>query len=242
MIVGLFLVLLIVFAGSALAAETGDVQTGQQECTFEAQITKTVSLKYLLFLPEGYDGEKKWPLIMFLHGAGERGDDLNQVKVHGIPKIVEQKEDFPFIAVSPQCPRDSWWTSEDDALKALLDEIVGKYAVDPDRVYLTGLSMGGFGTWGSIVAKPGLFAAVAPICGGGDPMMLEAVKDMPIWVFHGAKDEVVPIIRSEELVNKLKELGSRVKFTVYPEAGHDSWTETYSNPKLYEWFLSHQKK
>ena len=242
MIVGLLLVFLIVFAGSVLAAETGDGKTGQQECTFEAQITKTVSLKYLLFLPEGYDGQEKWPLIMFLHGAGERGDDLKQVKVHGIPKIVEQKRDFPFIAVSPQCPRESWWPAENDALKALLDEIVAKYSVDADRVYLTGISMGGYGTWSLATVYPNKFAAIAPICGGGDPSKACVLKDIPVWVFHGAKDETVKLKASEDMVKALKDCEGNVQFTVYPEAGHDSWTETYNNPELYEWFLKHKRK
>jgi predicted peptidase len=220
-----------------LATLSASAMAGQKEEHFEKEIT--VKLRYLLFLPEGYaDDDKKWPLMLFLHGSGESGDDLEKVKKHGPPKIVEGKTDFPFIVVSPQSRRRGW---NPDALKVLLDEIVDRYPVDRDRVYLTGLSMGGYGTWSLAAAYPGYFAAIAPICGGGDPNDADKLNDLPIWVFHGAKDEAVPLRRSEEMVDALKEAGADVKFTVYPEAGHDSWTETYNNPELYQWFLSHNR-
>jgi len=209
----------------------------------QAQQTEQVSklgVKYLEYFPEINEGDENLPLLIFLHGMGERGDDLTKLKLHGPPSFLDEKKDFPFITISPQCPDTIYWNEE--ILLPFYEEIIAKYLIDKKRIYLTGLSMGGFGTWESIVAKPDLFAAAAPICGGGDPSKLEAVKSMPIWVFHGAKDQVVPLLRSEEMVNKLKEVGSKVKFTIYPEATHDSWTETYSNPKLYEWLLSHQKK
>lgn len=192
-------------------------------------------VKFLEYIPELHDGEKM-PLLIFLHGMGERGNDLSKLKVHGPPSFLGNRKDFPFITISPQCPDTVYWNT--DILLPFYDEILDRYPVDKKRVYITGLSMGGYGTWGSVIARPDLFAAAAPICGGGDPSKLEAAKDIPIWVFHGAKDRVVPIVRSEEMVNRLKELGSNVKFTVYPDANHDSWTETYANPKLYEWFLS----
>jgi len=209
----------------------------------QAQQTEQVSklgVKYLEYFPEINEGDENLPLLIFLHGMGERGDDLTKLKLHGPPSFLDEKKDFPFITISPQCPDTIYWNEE--ILLPFYEEIIAKYLIDKKRIYLTGLSMGGFGTWESIVAKPDLFAAAAPICGGGDPSKLKAVKSMPIWVFHGAKDQVVPLLRSEEMVNKLKELGSKVKFTIYPEATHDSWTKTYANPKLYEWLLSHQKK
>jgi predicted peptidase len=129
-----------------------------------------------------------------------------------------------------------------DALNALLDEVVAQYKVDKKRIYLTGLSMGGYGTWALAGTSPERFAAIVPICGGGDPADARRLKDIPTWVFHGAKDSVVPLSRSEEMVKALKEAGSDVKFTIYPEAEHDSWTETYNNPKLYEWLLQHKRK
>ena len=217
----------------------------EYRCMFEREIeiVKTVRLRYLLFLPDEYsrDPKRKWPLILFLHGAGERGDDLDLLKRHGIPKITERWRDFPFIAVSPQCPRYSWWTAEIESLNALLDHIVESYSVDVSRVYLTGLSMGGFGTWRLAASYPERFAAIAPICGGGDPEWAPRLKDIPVWVFHGAKDEIVPLSESEKMVEALKACGGNVRFTVYPDAGHDSWTQTYENPELYEWFLQHSK-
>ena len=212
---------------------------GKMQAQQSEQITK-LGVKYLEYFPEINEGDENLPLLIFLHGMGERGDDLSKLKLHGPPSFLDQKKDFPFITISPQCPDTIYWNEE--FLLPFYEEIIAKYPIDKKRIYLTGLSMGGFGTWGSIIAKPDLFAAAAPICGGGDPSKLEAVKSLPIWVFHGAKDQVVPLLRSEEMVNKLKELGSKVKFTIYPKATHDSWTETYANPKLYEWLLSHQKK
>ena len=232
--------LLMVLAGSISAS--GE-ENPQQECTFEAQITKTVKLNYLLFLPKDYGEypQQKWPLILFLHGAGERGNDLNLIKAHGIPKIVEQRENFPFIAVSPQCPKHSWWPVEVEALNALLDDVIERYAVDTKRIYLTGLSMGGYGTWALATAYPERFAAIAPICGGGDPDEACALKDIPVWVFHGAKDAVVSVEESKKMVKALEDCGGDVRFTIYPEADHDSWTETYDNPELYVWFLRHSR-
>ncbi len=211
----------------------------QKPLVFEKKVgDRDVRYNYLLYLPKGYEekGAKKWPLVVFLHGMGERGDDVNKVRIHGIPKVVVKK-DFPFVAVSPQCPLSTDWRKEAENLDAFLDEVLEKCAVDPDRVYLTGLSMGGYGTWTWSCARPGRFAALVPICGGGDPSKAAAIKDIPIWVFHGAKDRVVPLRKSEEMVEALKAAGGEPKFTVYPDAGHDSWTATYDNPELYEWLL-----
>jgi predicted peptidase len=226
-----------------MAAERKAGNGGQSEQVFQKEITKTVSLRYLLYLPKGYGEQKdqKWPLILLLHGAGERGNDLALVKKHGPPKLVEQGKEFPFIIVSPQCPAGMWWTEMLDSLVALLDDVQSKYAVDPDRVYMTGLSMGGFGTWALGCRHPERFAAIAPICGGGDWFLAERLKNVPVWVFHGGRDPVVPLRESTEMVDALKKAGGDVQLTVYPEAQHDSWTETYNNPKLYEWFLSHRK-
>ena len=231
----LLLVTLTVFALTwPMAAQT------QQEKSFEKEITIKAKLGYWLFLPADYEKSgKNWPLLLFLHGAGESGSDLAKVKSHGPPKIVESKPEFPFILVSPQCPGRGWNV---DMLNALLDEIVAKYRVDQDRVYLTGLSMGGFGTWTLAALHPERFAAIAPICGGGNPADAKKLKDLPIWVFHGGKDTTVPTKRSEEMVEALKAAGGNPKFTVYPEAGHDSWTETYNDPELYRWLLEQKRK
>ena len=225
--------------GTARAAEA---KPGEQQAEkLKKQVVREVTLDYLLFLPQDYgkEADKKWPLILFLHGAGERGSDVNKVKVHGPPKVEEQTKDFPFVVVSPQCPEGRWWEPEEVA--ALLDEVQSKHKVDPDRVYLTGLSMGGFGTWETATQYPDRFAAIAPICGGGRPYSARRIRNLPAWVFHGEKDEVVPIKRSEEMVEALKQAGGDVKFTRYPEAGHDSWTATYDNPELYDWFMKHKR-
>jgi predicted peptidase len=221
----------------------------QQERSFETQIVKTLCLNYLLHLPRDYgaDPEERWPTILFLHGAGERGEDLKLVKKHGIPKIVEGQKDFPFIALSPQCPADSAWWAQVDALDALLEETVSTYAVDRDRLYLTGLSLGGYGAWHLATVYPDRFAAVAPICGGGVwffgfPEKVCRLRDVPVWAFHGAKDQAVPLEESEKMVDALRDCGGDVRFTVYPEADHDSWTETYENPELYTWFLEHRRR
>jgi predicted peptidase len=179
--------------------------------------------------------------MLFLHGMGERGSDLQKVKVHGPPKIVEKQEDFPFIVVSPQCPDDRLWNDDLDVLINLLDEIVEKYGVDKERVYLTGLSMGGFGTWALASKYPDRFAAIAPICGGGTQLMALGLRDVPIWAFHGAKDRVVPVGASERMVERINARGGNAKLTIYPDAGHDSWTESYDNQELYDWLLEHRR-
>ena len=222
------------------AAPAAAEATRQQTQHFEKQITVTAKLDYLLALPQGYaTSRQKWPLMLFLHGAGESGSDLEKVKTHGPPKLVEAGRDFPFILVSPQCPGRGWNV---DTLNALLDDVTAHCRVDKDRVYLTGLSMGGYGSWTLAAAHPERFAAVVPICGGGNPGDAKKLAGLPIWVFHGAKDNTVPIRRSEEMVEAIKAAGGNVKFTVYPEAGHDSWTQAYDEPELYRWLLEQKRR
>ena len=220
----------------------------QQARLLDQVITKTVQLPYLLFLPQGYgtDPEQRWPLILFLHGSGERGDDLEILKQHGIPRIVEGDPHFPFVAVSPQC-RAHWdWSMEMDALDTLIQAIVAAYAVDERRIYLTGLSMGGRGAWQLAAPFPQRFAALAPVCGRRHDILrntpnMAALKHLPVWVFHGARDEIVPLAESETLVDALRVAGGDVRLTVYPDAAHDSWTPAYDNPALYAWFLQHTR-
>jgi predicted peptidase len=154
--------------------------------------------------------------------------------------MIAQGKPFDFIIVSPQCPNDIWWPEQTDVLISLFDDIETKYRVDTDRIYLTGLSMGGFGTWSLTERYPQRFAAIAPICGGGERYAANRLKDVPVWAFHGAKDNVVPVARSQEMVDAVKKAGGDAKLTIYPEAEHDSWTQTYDNPQLYEWLLSHR--
>lgn len=224
---------------AGLAQPQPAVASGQEAKTFEKKITVTAKLEYLLSLPADYGKSRKsWPLVLFLHGSGESGSDLNKVKVHGPPKLVDANGPFPFILVSPQSPGRGW---NPEVLDALLDSVIKKYRVDKDRVYLTGLSMGGYGAWALAAAYPGKFAALAPICGGGNPADAGKLARLPIWVFHGARDSTVPPRRSEEMVEALQAAGGNPKFTLYPEAGHDSWTATYDNPEFYTWLLAQKR-
>lgn len=218
-----------------------DQPTGrQQPCLYEAP--GAGRLGYLLFLPKAYERKaERWPLILFLHGVGERGGVLEQVKRNGLPALLDQRPEFPFIVVSPQCPEGTYWPQELALLLGLLDEVTARYRVDPERVYLTGLSMGGYGAWYLALHAPERFAALAPICGGGVPELAGRLRRLPTWVFHGARDTVVPIQHSQAMVRAMEAAGAPVRFTVYPEAGHDSWSMTYRNPALYEWFLAHRR-
>ncbi|MBN1260427.1 MAG: prolyl oligopeptidase family serine peptidase [Anaerolineae bacterium] len=215
---------------------------------FQQSITKTVRLNYLLSLPEGYAADgAAWPLILFLHGIRQRGDDVGVLTRNGIPALIEKQGPLPFIVVSPQCPVNTLWSDHVDALVMLLDDIATQYRVDVDRIYLTGLSMGGYGAWFLGTAHPERFAAAAPICGGGIwqhgfPERVCVLKGVPVWAFHGAKDTTVPVAESQTLVNTLRACGGDARLTIYPDAGHDSWTETYDNPDLYTWFLSHVRR
>lgn len=231
----------VVGVSEGLAAED---EMPQQPREFEARIMKTVRLDYLLYLPPEYKKtDEEMPLMLFLHGMGERGDELEKVKKHGPPKLIEKGKDFPFIVVSPQCPRWSWWPVEVETLDALLDKLCEEYRVDEDRIYVTGLSMGGYGTWALAEHQPDRFAAIAPICGGHrKPEELKKIAHLPVWVFHGGKDRTVPVERSKRIVEVLKDAGGDPKLTIYPEAGHDSWTKTYNNPELYDWLLKHSKE
>jgi predicted peptidase len=215
--------------------------------------SQNISLNYLVYLPKNYDAQngKRWPLIYFLHGAGERGTDIWRAAIHGPTKFIKTHPDFSFILVSPQCPNGEKWS--DDILMGLLDSITAKYSVDTNRIYLTGLSMGGYGAWSLATTFPERFAAVAPICGGEgnigvvlsamDPAKAPALKKLPIWAFHGGKDHVVATEESRHMIEIMKQRGDEnVKLTIYPEADHNSWTETYDNPELYDWFLQHTLK
>jgi predicted peptidase len=223
------------------------VQTGQQAHTFERRGTR---LNYLLFLPEDYDQDagRRWPLLLFLHGIAKRGDtleELERLKSDGPPMIVEGQPNFPFIVLSPQCPSNSYWELELDDLDVLLDDVLADYAVDPYRVYLTGLSMGGFGAWHYALRDPGRFAALVPIAGGHQlgsdavPADICALQDTPTWVFHGLLDDVVPAWQSGVLVDALRACPADVKFTLYAEADHDdAWQRAYGDPALYEWLVA----
>ena len=220
----------------------GDTVTGQHPAEFRGTVTRSIQMKYLLFIPDGYgdDQSKKWPLIMYLHGGSRRGDEIEKLREPGwgLPAILEKKKSFPFIVVSPLCPNGEFWT-DTEALIALLDAIEKRYSVDLSRVYLTGHSMGGFGTWYLAYQHPERFAAIAPMSA---PFVVTAwadrLKKMPIWAFHGSDDNLVPIAGVQDLIDALRALGNNVRFTVLPQRDHGI-LDTYENQDLYSWFLEH---
>ena len=228
---------------SAGCAEPTVTKPGLHPQSLERTVTQKTN--YLLYLPKDYaETNKQWPLILFLHGSGERGNDPTLINTCGLTKHLVKGMELPFIIVAPQCPKDRRWIDQTDVLINLLDDIIERYPVDQSRVYLTGLSMGGQGTWKLATDYPHRFAAIVPICGRGDTVLARhRLTKMPVWVFHGAKDKLVPISKSEEMVEALRQAGNKnVKFTAYPNANHDSWNRTYTNRQLYEWFLEHSLK
>ncbi len=214
---------------------------------FEQAICKKASLGFLLVLPDGYQSTgAAWPLILFLHGAGERGSRLEDLKEHGLVRVAVRNPGLPFVVLAPQCPPDSLWDDHLDDVSALLDRTTASLNVDPDRVYLTGLSLGGYGAWYLACLQPKRFAALAPICGGGVtlrgfPARAAALAHLPIWAFHGALDPVVPVRESEVMVDAVRQAGGDAKLTVYSGAAHDAWTQAYNDPHLYEWFLKQRR-
>ena len=234
----LFLAAAVLAAG--VAAADDKPTTGKLEAKkFEKEVKVKVEQDYLLCLPKDYDKEKSWPLVLFLHGAGETGTDLDKVKAHGPPKLLANGKEFPFVLVAPQARRFGW---DPATLHALLDEITAGYKIDPDRVYLTGLSMGGMGTWATAAAKPERFAAIVPICGAGDPKDAKKLKDLPIRIFQGGKDTTVKPETAERMLKALQDAGAKdVELKVYPDAGHDSWTATYDDEKMWEWLLKQKR-
>ena len=201
--------------------------------------SETQTLGYWLFLPKDYTAGtgKTYPLLLFLHGLGESGNDIDKVKTHGPPKLLDNPthaNDWQFITVSPQCPEKVHWSPFQ--LGLLLDELEKHYAIDKNRIYVTGMSLGGSGTWGLLYQFPERFAAGAPLCGGFDPAAAERFVDIPLWVFHGGKD--ISVSMSTNMVTAIQTAGGkRVQLTVYPDLGHDVWTITYDKPELYQWLL-----
>lgn len=221
------------WSSSILAQET--------RAEFKKDITQHKELSYILDLPE--NAPKTYPLILFLHGAGERGTDLEKVKAHSpftYKDLIKEK----VAILAPQCPEGQYWDTE--AVYQLLKEIMAKYPIDKNRVYLTGLSMGGWGSWKLADEHPELFAAVAPVCGPMNRPTLsracEQLSNKPIWIFHGALDDIVPLENSTTMFQKLKTCNNQVHYTIFEGDNHNSWDSAYSNPELYEWMLNQKLK
>ena len=202
----------------------------------QAPVTKG-GYSYWLHLPPGYisDKQARWPVMIFLHGSGERGADLEKVKVHGPPKIAQRNPSFPFILISPQLPEEEDW----DVAKvdAILKQAIKTLRVDSNRIYLTGLSRGGHAAWRWAAAEPMRFAAVAPVAGTGDPKTACALKDTPIWAFHGDRDDVVKPAGSWDMAAAIRACGGNARLTIYPDLGHNAWDPAYDDPALYLWML-----
>jgi predicted peptidase len=203
---------------------------------------RTAKMRCLLFLPAAYSAEKEtsWPLLLFLHAAGERGDDLELVKKHGPPKLLEQEEhqkSWPFITVSPQCPKDLRWNPAE--LANLIEHVANTQRVDRRRIYVTGLSMGGSGTWSLLAEKPGLFAAAMPICGKGDPALADKIGKTPVWIFVGRKDRQETVEHCGEMDQAIRAAGGDSQVTYYDDLPHNCWTVTYNNPAVWKWLLEH---
>ncbi|NCC61753.1 MAG: phospholipase [Verrucomicrobiae bacterium] len=217
------------------------------------------SLVYRIHIPEAVDVKKHDPLILFFHGAGERGNDNNKQLIHGVKDILAYANTYnmPSIIVVPQCPAGEQWVNTpwgadahtmpenpSASMKltiALLKELQSTFSVDQTRIYVTGLSMGGFGTWDIIQRMPNTFAAAMPVCGGGDTEMADAVKHIPAWVFHGGADGVVNPKRARDMVAALEKIGGKVQYTEYEGVGHNAWTRTYANEDVLKWLFSQKK-
>ena len=235
-------VLLLAFTWTG-RARAEDPQAGKQvaqQLTTKNDAGEETTYRYWLYLPKNHDGKTKLPVLLFLHGSGERGDNLDVVKKHGPPKLVEGQKDWQFITISPQCPSDKRWNAA--ALTKLVDHVAASQQGDEKRLYVTGLSMGGSGTWSIIAANPDKFAAAVPMCGRGDAAAADKLVKLPIWVVHGAKDTGSPVALSQSMVDAIKAAGGeKVKLTIDPDAGHDCWTKAYGDPALYTWLLEQKK-
>ncbi len=197
---------------------------------------RDLPLRTWLYLPPGYEGgSQAWPLLVFLHGSGERGSDLARVKTHGPPKQVEQGRDLPFILCSPQLEAGRAWSPDD--LHALMAALQARLRIDASRISGTGLSLGGGGVWAWAAAYPQDLAAIAPVCGFGNPAAVCQARAVPVRAYHGAADDVVPLAAQQACVDALRACGGTVDFTVYPGVGHDAWTPAYEDPALVPWLM-----
>lgn len=194
---------------------------------------------YVEYLPKDYDPAKEYPLVLFLHGAGERVQDPHQAMFHGYMKYVrEQGKEYPFIFIAPQCIGNAYWGSYTESLSAFLDYVLETYAVDRRRVYLTGLSMGGTGTWMFAMARPNTFAAIMPVCGSGIYWNVANLLKTPIYMVHGDCDTCVPISNSVEMLTSINSRGGNAKLKICYGVGHDAWNYAYTDDALLEWMLS----
>jgi predicted peptidase len=216
-------------------------------------------VKYRWSAPANPEPGKTYPLVLFLHGSGERGSDNTAQLRHGVMPILKAAEKLgqPCFLIAPQCPEDRMWSPIDpegkkltaadqpnemlDPIVALINDTQAKYPVDPNRLYVTGISMGGFGIWDLLGRMPGKIAAAVPICGGGDPTLAARFKDVPIHAFHGELDSAVPVAATREMIAALEKAGGKPKVTIYPGVDHVCWIQAYDDPELYRWLFAQRK-
>lgn len=231
-------------------ARTTSPPSGQHAHRFESTIEKRLETSYLLYLPESYGkDDRRWPLLVYLHGGGGSGTEVERLARYPLVQRLEEEPDFPFVVVTPQCPAGlltghgpmgDTWSEHADLVDALIEELLGAYRLDPDRVVLVGHSMGGYGAWYLAHRFPLRFAAVAPMSGPGVTWWTYRAKGVPFWVFHGEQDEAVPIAESEAMVRALEEIGGNVRFTRYPDGGH-AIREPFDGDELYDWLLEQRR-
>ncbi len=253
-------------AGAALVASPLAAFAEPKEGSLDLLEKKTYTdadgkkLPYRLLKPMNVDPKETYPLVVFLHGAGERGDDNEAQLRHGVPEFLtpENRKDRPCFLIAPQCPAEQKWVDVDwgadshlqpkepaESMRlvlGLIDEARKDYPVDPKRIYITGLSMGGFGTWDILARRPDLFAAAVPICGGADEMTAPKIAKIPIWAFHGAKDGAVKVSRARNMIEALKKAGGEPKYTEYPDVGHDSWVPAYKDADMMKWLFQQKRQ
>jgi len=256
-LLGVSLSFLALVSASACLAEEAELRNKMEKRVY--QDPKGEKLPYRLFIPPAYDPQKKYPLILFLHGAGERGDDNEAQLVHAQVLRLVADPNRPCFLVAPQCPVGRKWvevpwdfktfheTPAEPSLPMrltmeLLDQLDKEFSIDPDRRYVTGLSMGGFGTFDLLVRRPDYFAAAVPICGGADDSKAAQIAHVAIWAFHGSADGAVPVVRSRSIIEALKKAGANPKYTEYEGAGHNVWSRAYLEPELPGWLFSQSRR
>ena len=243
---------------AADGARADDFHSLLEKRTFaDAHGTK---LSYRLLKPEQIEAGAKYPLVVFLHGAGERGNDNEAQLIHGVREFAtpEHRKKYPCFLIAPQCPNGKRWVEVDWSSKShrlpkepseplrltveLVESLAKELPIDPKRVYITGLSMGGYGVWDVLARKPELFAAAVSVCGGGDIETAERIKEIPVWLFHGDQDGAVPVSRSRDMVAALRKAGAHPKYTEYPGIGHNSWDAAYKDADMHAWLFAQKRK
>lgn len=214
------------------------------------------ALPYQLLHPEYDDGQTLYPLVLFLHGAGERGTDNESQTKHGVPEFArpENRKKYPCFLAAPQCPEEERWSDWSVEKQAdepswplrmafeLVGELQKEYSIDAKRLYITGLSMGGFGTWDLLRRYPHVFAAGVPICGGGDSTAAATIVHIPVWAFHGARDQAVPVRFSRNMIAALKRAGGKPRYTEYANVGHHSWVPAYQDAEMFAWLFAQKRE